>query len=324
MITSIYSSALARKWVTILMLLCFGVLILLIESIGSGAWAYYSLSQETTFFIECNDFTTSTAVKNLFLSVLPIKTYANSDLQKSSIISENRKKSGIYRWVNNLTGDFYIGSAVDLTARFYSYFSAKYLEAALAKSNSIIYRALLKYGYSAFSLEILEYCDPGMLLEREQHYIDTLNPSYNILTIAGSPLGRKHTEESKAKMSDSKQGVYEAENNPMYGKTHTTETKSIMSQAKKGKYDGLNNPMFGRTGEKNPMHGVSHSEKTRAQISATLSRPVDVYNAETMEIIEQYSGVVVASKALHMSTATLYKYLNTGDPYKGLIFRDKA
>lgn len=35
----------------------------------------------------------------------------------------------------------------------------------------------------------------NILLEREQYYIDTLNPEYNILKIAGSRLGVKHTLE---------------------------------------------------------------------------------------------------------------------------------
>ena len=37
------------------------------------------------------------------------------------------------------------------------------------------------------------------MIEREQYYIDTLNPEYNILKIAGSPLGYIHSEETIAK-----------------------------------------------------------------------------------------------------------------------------
>ena len=56
-----------------------------------------------------------------------------------------------------------------------------------------IYRGLLKYGYSNFSLEILEYCNPSEVFSREQYYLDLLNPDYNILKIAGSHLGFKHS-----------------------------------------------------------------------------------------------------------------------------------
>jgi hypothetical protein len=63
-------------------------------------------------------------------------------------------------------------------------------------------RALLKYGFSNFSLEILEYCNSKDLLKREQYYLNTLKPEYNIAKIAGSTLGYKHSEESLRKMRD--------------------------------------------------------------------------------------------------------------------------
>jgi group I intron endonuclease len=64
----------------------------------------------------------------------------------------------------------------------------------------IIYKALLAHGFENFTLEILEYCEPSVLIEREQYYIDLLNPEYNILKIAGSRLGAKHTIEAIAKI----------------------------------------------------------------------------------------------------------------------------
>jgi NUMOD1 domain len=63
-------------------------------------------------------------------------------------------------------------------------------------------RALLKYGFSNFSLEILEYCNSEDTLKREQYYLDFLKPEYNIVGIAGSTLGYKHSEESLKKMRD--------------------------------------------------------------------------------------------------------------------------
>jgi hypothetical protein len=58
------------------------------------------------------------------------------------------------------------------------------------KYNTItIHRALLKYGYSAFSLYILEYCNKEDLVSREQHYLDIYKAEYNTLKIAGSSLG---------------------------------------------------------------------------------------------------------------------------------------
>lgn len=44
----------------------------------------------------------------------------------------------------------------------------------------LIHKALLKYGYSGFKLEIIEYCNKDDLLNREQYYQDLLKPEYNI------------------------------------------------------------------------------------------------------------------------------------------------
>jgi hypothetical protein len=62
----------------------------------------------------------------------------------------------------------------------------------------LINSALLKYGYSNFTLEIREYCESSETLLREQYYLDLLKPEYNILLTAGSPFGRKYSEETKA------------------------------------------------------------------------------------------------------------------------------
>ena len=69
-----------------------------------------------------------------------------------------------------------------------------------------ISRALIKYGYSNFILEILEYCDVSALLEREQYYLDLLKPAYNIAKIAGSTLGVPKSALTKAKISEALQG----------------------------------------------------------------------------------------------------------------------
>ena len=108
------------------------------------------------------------------------------------------QKAGIYRWINNISKNTYIGSLINLSVRFYTYYSLR----SLAKSNRPIERALLKHGFSNFSLEILEYCDVKVLLEREQYYLDELKPVYNIVKKAGSTLGYKHTEETLQKMRD--------------------------------------------------------------------------------------------------------------------------
>lgn len=84
---------------------------------------------------------------------------------------------------------------------FTEYFSISYLETQIKKGISILCIALLKHGYSAFSLEIIEYCAPEKATIQEQYFMDLICPEYNILSKAGSSLGYLHSEETKAKMS---------------------------------------------------------------------------------------------------------------------------
>ena len=61
----------------------------------------------------------------------------------------------------------------NLSKRFRVYYSLLSIEKILNTSKSHILSAILKYGYSKFTLEILEYCDSKDLIKREQYYIDS-------------------------------------------------------------------------------------------------------------------------------------------------------
>lgn len=130
---------------------------------------------------------------------VPVQVYLNPDKEKEFIVNENKGRTGIYRWVHIEQGKSYVGSAKNLSIRFKQYFNYNHI--TYPKRNMRIYKALLKYGYAEFRLEILEYCSPEVLIEREQFYFDTLIPEYNILKIAGSPLGYRHSEASKKLIS---------------------------------------------------------------------------------------------------------------------------
>lgn len=121
------------------------------------------------------------------IDLKPVVVYLNSLACKKVILKDNNGKAGIYRWTHIESGKSYVGSSLNLSRRLRNYFSISYLEKSNG-GNSIIYNALLKYGYSAFMLEILEYCDPKDITNREQYYIDLLRPEYNILRVARSSI----------------------------------------------------------------------------------------------------------------------------------------
>lgn len=118
-----------------------------------------------------------TAEGLIFLASFPI-VYHNADSQKKKIYLENKGKSGIYMWVNTINNKKYVGSSADLHRRFSAYYSVAFL---VKYDTMLIHRAILKYGYSVFSLHILEYCNKEDLVSREQYYIDRYSPHYNLI-----------------------------------------------------------------------------------------------------------------------------------------------
>jgi hypothetical protein len=113
---------------------------------------------------------------------VPARVYFNPDKEKELIINENNGRTGVYRWVHIESGKSYIGSSAKLNIRFRQYFNYNHI--SYPKRNLIIYKALLKHGYSGFRLEILEYCSSEVLQARLQYYLDSFKPQYNISAIS--------------------------------------------------------------------------------------------------------------------------------------------
>ena len=63
---------------------------------------------------------------------------------------------------------------------------------------------MLAHGHENFQLEILEVCAEYDVIKTEQFNIDYFKPEYNILTIAGSSLHFKHSEETLFKYKSRK------------------------------------------------------------------------------------------------------------------------
>lgn len=152
---------------------------------------YYYFIFNYIYFLEGANTVLLSAATHLQLQIVPAVVYGNADLEKekSSATIANQKKAGVYRWFNKINGKCYLGSSINLSNRFYYYFNLKAMRLNL--KISLIARALLKYGYSNFQLEILDYCEPSNCIDREQYYIDLFKPEYNILKKAGSKLGSK-------------------------------------------------------------------------------------------------------------------------------------
>lgn len=107
------------------------------------------------------------------------------------------KISGIYQIISNLKKDrIYIGSAIN-------FYQRKHIHLSQLKNNRHHSKKLQnhfnKYGEKDLEFSILEECPTELLIEKEQMYIDTLNPYFNISKTAGSTLGLRCSEESNNK-----------------------------------------------------------------------------------------------------------------------------
>jgi group I intron endonuclease len=107
--------------------------------------------------------------------------------------------SGVYKIKNIANGNTYVGSAMNIETRWSQH------KHHLNKGNhhSIhLQHAWNKYSEDVFEFSIIEICFPFVLIFREQYWMDELKPEYNILPKAGSRLGAKVSDKTRAKLSE--------------------------------------------------------------------------------------------------------------------------
>ena len=201
-----------------------------------------------------------------------------------------------------------------------------------------ISQALLKYGHSSFSLEILEYCAKEDCIKKESFYIAQLKPEYNICKEGKSRLGIRHTLATIAKISVTQKGKLVSEetrakqraakigeNHPMFGKTHSEEAKAKISTVHTGKTVSEETRAkisaarvgklllestkvklsIGNKGEKNPMFGKTHNEKSKA-----LIRTARLGKSQLSELIKikmsEASGTAIKVFDLKTNETSIY------------------
>ena len=100
------------------------------------------------------------------------------------------KISAVYKIINTITGDFYIGSSKDVKRRWAEH---KRLSTWNKCKNNPLYLDMKKFGINKFELEILEEIEIGNLKDKEQQFIETLKPTYNNNNAKGLDV-KRHIE----------------------------------------------------------------------------------------------------------------------------------
>jgi group I intron endonuclease len=186
-------------------------------------------------------------------------------------------KSGIYK-IESPSGNFYVGSSKNIEKRWREH--TRDLNRG-RHHNTALQRAADCYGIERIKFCIIEECDESNLIAREQHHIDSLKPKYNIAKIAGNPallwVGRRHKEETKAKISASHRAA-------AYEERYTVEVRSGMSRSAKIR----SNSEEGRERLRLLNLGRRHTDETRLKMSESRqgegSNTAKLTNSDVIDI----------------------------------------
>jgi group I intron endonuclease len=161
----------------------------------------------------------------------------------------------IYAITHLPTGRLYVGSAVDFDARVKSHV---YRLRVGTHRNRHLQNAWSLYGADEFSFVVLEIVeDRSQLFIREQHYIDTLKPTFNIALAADNPMrGRKQSAKFIALLSAREKGT-----------ARSPEVRAKIAATLRGRKLGPRSEEV-RLKLSEKLQGHAVSEETRAKISA--------------------------------------------------------
>lgn len=167
--------------------------------------------------------------------------------------------TGVYKLVNIKTNKFYIGSGGGkrgIYQRVRNHISGF----NTGKSHCLkLLNSMKKHGIENFYLIVLEKCLKEECQQKEQYWLDLLNPEYNILKNAYSPKGRIISQETRDKIGKAHKGKIITEKHKeqirkaSLGRKLSEETKKKISES--------------HLGEKNYWYGKVHSENAKNKIS---------------------------------------------------------
>ena len=107
------------------------------------------------------------------------------------------KISAVYKILNTVTGEFYIGSSKDVKHRWANH---KCPSVWKAKPNKRLYQDMEKYGVYKFRFQILAPVMEEYLTQVEQEFIELLKPTYNNNNAKGLDVERAKANRRKVAM----------------------------------------------------------------------------------------------------------------------------
>lgn len=147
-----------------------------------------------------------------------------------------KKISGVYKIENTITGDCYVGSSKDVKLRW-----KQHKRPSLWKRypNNLMYLDMQKYGTDKFDFQILVNVEPDQLKEKEQEFIEMLNPTYNDINARGLDVERRkewlQSEKGKESCRKTKKKYQQSSKGRESQKKYQQSNKGRESQKKRDK-----------------------------------------------------------------------------------------
>ena len=137
-------------------------------------------------------------------------------------------KCGVYVIEQIGSDRYYIGSSKAIRNRWYQHKR----ELKLGSHHSrFLQNAWDKYGADAFKFWVLEECQEGELIEKEQQYLDVFKPVFNVCPTADSPSG---VSKARALLrTHCPHGHEYTPENTYYGKNHPTDKRCKQCNAER-------------------------------------------------------------------------------------------
>ena len=97
------------------------------------------------------------------------------------------KISAVYKIINTITGDFYVGSSKNVKLRWKQH---KRLSVWNRYKNNQMYLDMRKYGTDKFDFQVIAEVEQDSLKEMEQRFIEMLKTTYNNYNAKGLDIER--------------------------------------------------------------------------------------------------------------------------------------
>lgn len=242
----------------------------------------------------------------------------------NNIDTELIEKSGVYLITNTVNNKKYIGSSINLYYRFHGHKSSLLLN---KHRNIHLQRSFNINGINSFKIEVLEFCDVNKLVEKEQFYIDKMNPEYNIVRLVER---NTPSEISKIKISNTLKKRYKKGMvNPANKAIDVYDLKGIFIKSYnscvecardlKISQHSISDVLSGKYNQNCGYIFTLKGQKPNLNFKAKKGTTIYVTDLST-NITTKYNSVSDAARKLNIKIVTLHNILKTFSIYKNYKF----